>query len=908
MSSIEDLKRRIGDIHGVASRLGLKRPDPKGNYCSPHHDDKNPSLQIGGTKYPDGWYDHSRGIGGDVIDLVKYVLGGDTAAALKWLRQQYGIHDALPVVSTPNRQKTLVEHIADRCTKDPQPALAYLTGRGIAEEVVQRAIRLKTVGFNDYSKPSRSAGTKGYGGPATAFIVRTLNPGTVVAVDFRYHDPALNGGDKTKSIGEKVGYPWMMDPAALRHSHTVVFVESATNALTAETAFLTTSRLSGCTAIALRGTSHADKIDTTLLREKRVIVCMDRDEPDKNGVCAGDSAAWKLYDRLLADNIACHFVDQDDWPVNDLNELLRAQNVQVVARALLKFSPWAIPGVPGKYQRGRVRVFLPSADYSIYYSYRVREDFTVLMEVKEVDDENGSTREQITPRDLAGFRVAAVSKVAVANSWATMTGRPDHLPRLMYAVSIQTSYQQTLMREVIPFEDLHNIEFWKKLGPIFRKEQFLRLVNIWGRATDIGQREATNFVGLCYRNGRLVVNEGPDCYFTDPDHQCTYHNFRFPSGDRRHAATVIRAYAKTFGMNAATQLLTWTLGAHLKTMLSFWPHLTLQAQKGRGKTTLLERLAGSTGFKLLSGQSIQTEYRIISTVGFTTQPVGWEELSSRRQEIIDRAVNLLQETYKFLPTQRGPKLTEHLLCAPVLLAGEDVPVRSLMGKVVRVSLKDKGPLLPTDLPVFPVRQWLDFLTTLDPQQVQALHERAADHCQAQCRAPLNDDGAMRMVRNYAAVAVAWKLLLEFAELEESEFGFIPHLLAEMNNHIATTEAERQPWVWILDTILNEIAADAYPYPYRIDEYEGEEVLMLLPKNVMHHLATKSGLRAMYDSLPVKTPAVFKSQLKEAGVIVKERFDPLIDGQRVSHMMVLSVEKLAGYGLHPQAPIEKRRYS
>ena len=47
-----------------------------------------------------------------------------------------------------------------------------------------------------------------------------------------------------------------------------------------------------------------------------------------------------------------------------------------------------------------------------------------------------------------------------------------------------------------------------------------------------------------------------------------------------------------------------------------------------------------------------------------------------------------------------------VLCAPVLLAGEDVPVNSLIGKIVRASIthERKGPELPLDLPRFPVRQ------------------------------------------------------------------------------------------------------------------------------------------------------------------------------------------------------------
>jgi len=51
-------------------------------------------------------------------------------------------------------------------------------------------------------------------------------------------------------------------------------------------------------------------------------------------------------------------------------------------------------------------------------------------------------------------------------------------------------------------------------------------------------------------------------------------------------------------------------------------------------------------------------------------------------------------------------MTEYLLSAPVLLAGEDVPVDSLLGKVVRTQLSGRrGDLLPQNLPRFPVRAY-----------------------------------------------------------------------------------------------------------------------------------------------------------------------------------------------------------
>ena len=77
----------------------------------------------------------------------------------------------------------------------------------------------------------------------------------------------------------------------------------------------------------------------------------------------------------------------------------------------------------------------------------------------------------------------------------------------------------------------------------------------------------------------------------------------------------------------------------------------------------------------------------------------------------------------------GAELIDYLLCAPVLLAGEDVPVQSLQGKVVRseLTLARRGPEMPQDLPVFPVKQWLQFLTKQDKARVRRLHLKDVDH-------------------------------------------------------------------------------------------------------------------------------------------------------------------------------------
>lgn len=892
---IERLKRQI-DIHDLAQRLGLVRPDPRGNYRSPQHDDHSPSLQVGGRKYPDGWYDYSTDQGGDCIDLVGYTLDVDFKEAVQWLRDQYGIAEDKPVATISTQPATLVEHIAAQSLKETAPAADYLASRGLLPAVIDQAIKSKSVGFNAWVSPKKPLGSMGYGGPATAFLVRTFNPGRLVAVDLRYHDPGLNGGVKSGCQGEKVGYPWISNVRNLERAHTVVMVESPINALSAESAFVM-GGLSGWAAVATRGLL-VNKLELLPYRGKRMILCFDNDEPDKKGHRPGTEASWTLHALLTTQRIAAHFVDQSEWNCNDLNDFLKAHGAEKTARALEKLQPWAIPGVSGQVEPGRRRIFLPYADSVTYPHFRVREDFTSRF-TEEKDDEGKSH-----PRwqDLAGFRIADIARIRIASYLSTLTGEVDHQAQTLFAVTTQTPYHgQELQRYVLSFDRLNNLDWWKRIGPVWEPKPFLRLINLWGRAVELNQREAVNFIGLCWKKGKLHVNEGPDAYFTDPDKQCPYHKLIFPSGSTMDAAKVIRAYSANFSHQAALLLLVWALGSHLKCLLSFWPHLTLQARKGAGKTTLTEHLSRSIACTIFSGQSLQTDFRLLTSISHTSHPVGWEELSARRQETIDKAVSMLQEAYKHSMTRRGSEMTEFVSCAPVLLVGEDVPVRSLLGKVVRVQLREKGHLLAPDLPLFPVRQWLTSLTELDQKTMLQQHQALIAFCSQRCRASGADDGARRMISNYAALLLAWRLLQDFSGVTNDEINLDSAIIQEMNEHIAETSADREPWVWIVEVVLNEITANAYPFPYRFDVINDQEVFYLRTAHMMHHIQTKPGLRAIWDSLTIKSDRVLKKQLRDAGVILSDRIDPTIDGRRVGHMVALSIAKLAEYGLHPQAP-------
>lgn len=905
---LQEIKQRV-DLHDLAGKLGLERPDPSGNYRSPHHKDRSPSLSIY-DRNGNGelrWKDHSSGHGGDHFDLVRYVEQCDEVAAIRRVRELYNI--PFERQTQPKQQLSTIEYIAQQCQREPWQAAEYLEKeRGIHPEVVKRAIQRRTLGFSTWTSTKKQPGELGYGGPAAAFICHDPVTAQVMGVDYRYLDPSLNGDLKTKSQGEKSGVVWTSCRHSLQRAHTVVIVESAINALSMESVAQETGRLKGWAALAIRGTENHD-IDWSPLMGKRVVLCMDNDPPipegPRKGHRPGPEAAWRIADQLTALNIPALMVDQDDWDgINDLNDHLREKGALATQSALEKWEQWLIPGMTGGDQPGKKRLFLPSHDYAIYWKYRVRPDFTTL--VKEVEGEDGELHKR--HEDICGFRLAALSRITVASAQATMTGEPDTQPRVVFAASVQIPrHGNTLLRRVITDDGLHNLATWTKLGPVFRPQQFSRMLAVWERATDLGARNAANFVGLCYRKGRPTLNEGPDCYFNEPEKQCPYHNLQFPAGAIGDAARVIRAYQGTFRENAASMMLTWALGGHLKAFLGFWPHMVVQADKGAGKTTLIKRLERTIGFTMFSGQSLATEFRLITSVAHTSHPVGWEEISARRQDVIDKAIALLQETYQHTVTRRGSEMTEYLLSAPVLLAGEDVPVDSLLGKVVRTQLTGRrGDLMPQDLPRFPVREWLQWLEKLDKRRVLELYDAIYAKLQGVSAASREDDGATRMIGNYAALATAWRLLCEFADLPTATGGFPEDLQAEMNSHVIESRAAREPWVWILEIILGEIDRSQFAAPYKFETGEdGDTWLLLRATHCMQHLSQNNALRAKYDALPVKSARVFHRQLQRAGVVAIEDVERTINRNRVAHLQALSLSRLREYGLSVSVPDESQ---
>ncbi len=900
MLSIDQIKQRV-DLHDLAAKLNLQRPNNKGLYKSPHHADKNPSLSIFERGGSQGWKDHSTDKGGGSVQLVMYVHGGDFKAAVAWLHRAYGwpIQKEKP----KNERESKIEWKAKTCRGEDQKAVDYLSGRGIPEEVVRRGIATGAVGHTSWTNPKVAKGEIGHCGPAVAFIVKSLDKQAVVAVDQRFTQPEeFEGGKrKTKTDGEKDRHPWFIDRRELDKAKTIYIVESPVNVLS-----VAACELKHTSAIATRGTANAKNMPLEWLRGKRVILCMDNDQPnEKTQKRPGDEAAWTLLERLNALKISTMLVDQYDWEHNDCNDVLQEEGVDGLKKRLQKLEFGIIPGLSGSQDRskeGRSRLTLPSRDYGQYWRFSATEDHTTWL--KKAGGEDPDDPPQTV--DLCGFRIAALSRITIASSRSVLTGSRDLEAKMVFAATVQTPRNGYLMqRRVLNDEQFHSLDHWRRFGVVFNQFAFSRMLNILERAVHLGEHKAINIVGIGWKDGRPVVNQGPDCFFTDPDKQCPYSNLMFPSGPGSDAWPVIKAYQNTFAENAAAIPLVWALGAHLKAFIGFWPHLVIQAEKGAGKDVLSNRLQSSIAMTNFSGQTVNTDFRRITSISNTTHPVGWAELSARDMRIIDAAVNQLQEAYQHNVTKRGSEMTEYLLCAPVMLVGEDVPVDSIITKTVRseLSRKKQGPQIPDDLPVFPVLEWLQFLVTHSRDQIRSVHNRARELCAAACSALPNVNNAPRMIENYAGILAAWMLLAEFADISPDQGNFQNDLLAQMNRHLLETETQREPWVWIMEIFLSECSANRVSHPYGIQAAKEEKTgckvqsLVVRASHIMDHISTAPHLREKAAAIPIKSAQIFKKQLIASGVVVNKRIDPMIKGQRVAHAVAIGVDALEAKGLH-----------
>src|SRR5574343_42802 len=313
MNAIQEIKSRVG-IVALAERLRLKKDGSSHNgavmFHGPGGNGNTPSISMNAEKGV--FNDFAAGKGGSQIDLVMLCRGGTVSDAIGWICNEYDIKNER-AERQERRERTLAETIADSCLKSLETnrgdLYTYLTGRGIAESAIDRAVLCKNVGFNTWHSPSKQPGEKFYGGPAISFLIRRKNYAQPIAVDHRFLDAALNGGLKTQCHGPKEGMYWCADYSALGQAHTVVLVESSINAWSVDSA-----GLPGYIGVSVLGIGNWGSTDWSFLRGKQVIVGFDKDKPDeKTKTGPGQRAGWEIYQHLVELDIAVFLLDTTKW-------------------------------------------------------------------------------------------------------------------------------------------------------------------------------------------------------------------------------------------------------------------------------------------------------------------------------------------------------------------------------------------------------------------------------------------------------------------------------------------------------------------------------------------------------------------------------------------------------------------
>lgn len=901
------------DINEVAERLGLRpaeavKSNGKRMFHGPQGKGNTPSLVVN-TNVNLFKNFAVNDAGGSNIDLVMHVLNFDFNEAIDWLCQEFSVQKPQKKTHDSNEKPPLHVYIAENCIKNSsdERLKQYLTNRGITENAIERAIRCKTLGFNTYESPTKSPGEKYYGGPAVAFIARSMNPGHIQAVDMRFLDPALNGHVKTQCQGEKKGYFWTDDYRALKKAHTAVIVESCINALTVASA-----ELPGYVGISTLGVEGAREIDWTFLRGKRALICMDKDSPKQElgGNMPGQETAWTLFSLLTNMGIAAFLINQEKWDFDtDLNDLAQ-KSIEQVKTALTNVESNLIAGVsPGQKQKSRV--WLPAVDLKEYWRYVAKPEHTLYLKtvIKTVENSDGS-REKVQeeePVDIAGFRIANLSKIVVSSYVATLKGSADDSPTTFYAVRVQTRKDGNNLIKKVFSEGLFNIKKWEDhFGAVYDQNKFKRLLTIKENEANVDIIEAVNFVGIAWFNGKLRVNQGADCYFPEPDQQCPYNNLKFHSGNRSDAQQVINAYQETFGRNAALMILTWVLGTHLKLFTGYYPHMVISADKGTGKSRLIEKLEVTTGIRKFSSDSL-SEFRLRTATSGTSFPIAFDELSnisSKKRTLLE---SRMQQCYSYDTTKTRTDMLEFVIITPVLVSGEDVDMRNVISKTVCASLKRNMRGQEIDIgtiPKWPMLQWLQFLTKVN----RSTFNQALASCKAYCQnmASSRDSTSLRMIDNYALVLLAWKLLCEFTGISEDQGNYVGTLISEMNTHIQQTDSEREPWMWVMEKLCMELQKGTYPYPWTVKSINDSkgipiQCLIVKLKDIMDYIKNSPEMREFRDSLPISSNNALKAQLKNSGMIFKEVVDPFItnasgESYKYRNCTAISLYGLAQYGI------------
>lgn len=116
------------------------------------------------------------------------------------------------------------------------------------------------------------------------------------------------------------------------------------------------------------------------------------------------------------------------------------------------------------------------------------------------------------------------------------------------------------------------------------------------------------------------------------------------------------------------------------------------------------------------------------------------------------------------------------------------------------------------------------------------------------------------------------------------------------------ENMRAPWIRIIELLLADMAVGAYPFAYKFDQEDGQDVLLLRTSEVMYHFANNGKLAAQQPPITAMSDRMLKKAMKAADVLLLDSvanvwpFERTLNQRRFSYMAALRLSALHLHGL------------
>lgn len=109
---------------------------------------------------------------------------------------------------------------------------------------------------------------------------------------------------------------------------------------------------------------------------------------------------------------------------------------------------------------------------------------------------------------------------------------------------------------------------------------------------------------------------------------------------------------------------------------------------------------------------------------------------------------------------------------------------------------------------------------------------------------------------------------------------------------APTARPEPAWRWLVQTLLDEVAAGRYPGPHADEQLDQQRVLLFRATDLVAHVKASPTLAPIWQQQGSLSPHALKQTLLAQGLLVRPRLERTLHGQRHGHLQALALDRLA----------------